>query len=348
MHLLRFLTSTRSAPSCFDGSFDHVPFRKVESDVFRDLLLFCNPLLAAELPSARTISRWINSAFISFQGVVTELLATALGLVHFSFDMWTSGNSLALLGVVVHFIDTKGKVWQFLLGLPHHHDSHSGHNLAETFVSIACQYNLQDRIGYFTTDNASNNDTCMEFLGAEFGFDHISRRVRCAGHILNLVAKAIMIGGGSNNEPDMDVFEQQLETLAKDEREQLAQWRKRGPVGKLHNIIRWICRSPQRIEAFETLQRKAMNEGNQITELIYKLVRDNDTRWNSLFAMIERALKLRESIDEYIFKESTKWTEYEMRWQAKNSHKNKAPKKKKRPPILDDQLSADDWHTFSV
>jgi hypothetical protein len=67
--------------------FDHIPFKKVESDAFRDLLLFCNPLLAAELPSARTVSRWINSAFNDFQGVVTELFATALGLVHSSFDM---------------------------------------------------------------------------------------------------------------------------------------------------------------------------------------------------------------------------------------------------------------------
>lgn len=151
--------------------FDHIPFKKIESDAFKDLLLFCNPLLcnpllAAELPSARTVSRWIGSAFTSFQGVVTELLATALGLIHFSFDVWTSGNSLALLGVVVHFIDNKGKVWQFLLGLQHHHESHSGHNIAETFVAIAHQYNIQDRIGYFTTDNASNNDTCMEYLAA--------------------------------------------------------------------------------------------------------------------------------------------------------------------------------------
>lgn len=84
-----------------------------------------------------------------------------------------------------------------------------------------------------------------------------------------------------------------------------------------------------------------MDEWNQFNELIYKLVDDNDTRWNSLFAMTERALKLRESIDEYIFKETTKWTEYEMRWQAENSHKKKLPKKKKRPSILDDQLSAD-------
>jgi hypothetical protein len=44
----------------------------------------------------------------------------------------------------------------------------------------------------------------MIFLGDEFDFDHAVRRVRCVGHVLNLVAKAIMIGGGSRNEPDMD------------------------------------------------------------------------------------------------------------------------------------------------
>lgn len=58
--------------------FDHIPFKKVESDAFKALLVFCNPLLAAELPLARTVSRWINSAFNNFQGIVTELLATAL------------------------------------------------------------------------------------------------------------------------------------------------------------------------------------------------------------------------------------------------------------------------------
>lgn len=34
-------------------------------------------------------------------------LATAIALVHFSFEMWTSGNSLAILGVVVHLINTR-------------------------------------------------------------------------------------------------------------------------------------------------------------------------------------------------------------------------------------------------
>lgn len=105
------------------------------------------------------------------------------------------------------------------------------------FVAIAYQYNIQYCIGYFITDNASNNGICIEFLGDDFDFNHIVQRVHCVGHVLNLVAKAIMINGGSCNKPDKNMFEQQLESLARDEHKQLAQWRRRGPVGKLYNIV---------------------------------------------------------------------------------------------------------------
>lgn len=63
--------------------------------------------------------------------------------------------------------------------------------------------------------------------------------------------------------------------------------------------------------------------------------------------MIECALKLYKSIDKYIFKETAKWTEYKMRWQAKHSYRSKPSKKKEQPSILNDQLSADNWHTLS-
>lgn len=43
--------------------------------------------------------------------------------------------------------------------------------VAETFAALVYQYNVQNRIGYFTMDNASNNDMCMELLGDEFDFD---------------------------------------------------------------------------------------------------------------------------------------------------------------------------------
>jgi len=66
-------------------------------------------------------------------------------------------------------------------------------------------------------------------------------------------------------------------------------WRQKGPLGKLHNIVVYIQRSPQRIAAFLKL-----SSGK-------RLVRDNKTRWNSWYAMIDCAIqeRLRLAVDLY-------------------------------------------------
>ena len=69
-------------------------------------------------------------------------------------------------------------------------------------------------------------------------------------------------------------------------------WRKKGPLGKLHNIVVFIQRSTQRIQRF-----KSLIEANGL-----RLIRDNSTRWNSWYMMLERALKLKEAIQIYCFK----------------------------------------------
>lgn len=64
-------------------------------------------------------------------------------------------------------------------------------------------------------------------------------------------------------------------------------WRKKGPLGKLHNTVIYIAGSNQRLERF-LLFSKGL-----------KLLRDNDTRWNSWYRMLERALKLRDAITQF-------------------------------------------------
>lgn len=224
-------------------------------------------------------------------------------------DMWTSRNGISLAGVVVHFIDNTGKLWNFLLGLPSHHTAHSGINIADTVSAIIHHFSIpHDKVSYFYSDNASNNDTCIDALGLEFGFDPVKWRLRCVGHIINLIAKAVMVGYCDN-----DVLEVELDAEGVKEREQLIAWRKRGPVGKLHNIIIYILGSTQRTELFESLQQLVSeNGGNAVKETIYRLIRDNDTRWNSLYTMIERALLLRDAIEEFMQLEVNEWTVYEV------------------------------------
>jgi hypothetical protein len=86
-----------------------------------------------------------------------------------------------------------------LLGFRRIRGSHSGENQADSIWQVAEELGITRKLGYFTTDNASSNDKAMEYLAkrsSDIGvpFDHRCRRIRCFGHILNLVVKAFLWG----------------------------------------------------------------------------------------------------------------------------------------------------------
>ena len=130
--------------------------------------------------------------------------------------------------------------------------AHSGENIAEAVLQVINEYGIAAKIGYLQADNAGNNDTCTRaiFRAISPEIDPIHRRLRCYGHVINLAAKAFLFGD------DPDAFEVEIDNLkkmkleVKHEQELLRLWRKRGCVGKLHNLIIWIRRSPQRRQAF--------------------------------------------------------------------------------------------------
>jgi hypothetical protein len=66
----------------------------------------------------------------------------------------------------------------------------------------------------------------------------INRRLRCAGHVLNLVAREILFG------KDPDALQEEIQQ-AKEELKDLELWRKKGPIGKLHNIVKYLREAPR-------------------------------------------------------------------------------------------------------
>ena len=171
--------------------------------------------------------------------VITALLNSTDGQVHMSFDLWTAGNLISLNRVIVHFIDEDAWKCTFLLDLPQVEGSHTGENIANGVGEIISKFDLQDRIGYFVLDNVSNNDSCIEALAEEFGFNAKHRRLRCAGHIINLVAKALLFG---NN---VEAFEADIDA-SKELINEFKLWKKHGPIGKVHNTVLYIGWSDQR------------------------------------------------------------------------------------------------------
>ncbi|THY95138.1 hypothetical protein D6C92_04543 [Aureobasidium pullulans] len=116
----------------------------------------------------------------------------ASSTIHFSFDLWTSRNLKALYGINVHFADEYGNLKTFLLALPQQEGKHTGTNIADTITKIISRFSLNEKIGFFIANNASNNDTYISALANEFHFNAIQRRLRYAGHIFNLVARALL------------------------------------------------------------------------------------------------------------------------------------------------------------
>jgi hypothetical protein len=320
---------------------DNVPFHALESPHFRELMEYSNNAIieSGSLPTHTTIREWIIRSFNSHKGVVTELLGRSISRIHISFDAWSSRKFTSLLGLTVHFLDDEGKFRTFLLGLPQIEGRHTGDNLADRVSEIIHEYNFENRIGYFVTDNADNNDTCLDNLAIEFNFNKQHRRLRCSGHIINLVARSILFGNNA------DAFEEDCQAV-KEVQDEVKLWRSKGPIGKLHNTVHWVQRSGQRIDKLHKLQvieNIALNLENQTT---YDVATDNATRWNSSETMMERGYQLRNPLDSLVQAEVTEWNQY-LTKRTQNGTKAMPKKSQKKPAIVDDKMSAEDWSVIA-
>ncbi|KAJ2971919.1 hypothetical protein NQ176_g7453 [Zarea fungicola] len=228
-------------------------FRQSEDLYLRAVFEYLNPLVKTTEAHLThdTVRRRILTVYEENKEEIKRVLAAAPGLIHIAFDGWRSNNRHALYGVVCYFLDATGQPQKLVLGLPELVDRHSGENIATHIVDILESYDITSKVGYFTLDNASN-DTAMREIGRALGFDGETRRLRCFGHILNLAVKALLFGH------DSEAFEDDLlggEALNAKAHEL---WRRKGPVGKLHNLIVWIHRSDLLTNLLRSLQLTAI------------------------------------------------------------------------------------------
>lgn len=183
-------------------TYHNLPFETVNAERFQRILLYGNPLLDSELlPSAKTLLRMLESEYTGATGPVTEVLQSARSQIHFSFDGWTSKSYTSFLGINAQFVDRDFAQHQILLGLRPIAGRHTGASLADEVGDTLAfwRINAPDRVGYFTLDNAANNDTCMENIAFEHEFCAEERRLRCAAHIFNLSVRAMLYGSKGEN-----------------------------------------------------------------------------------------------------------------------------------------------------
>jgi hypothetical protein len=291
------------------------PFSIVESPDFQRALVVLSPEKTEKLfpKSATTTRKLVVQLYDEQLVIMKQLLATTPYKVHLSFDLWTSPNRMALLGIVGHFLDSNKKLQTRLLAMPRIFGQHSGGNQAKSMLAAIQDLCISDQVGFFQSDNVPSNGTAVSALinrlhpensGRKTEQQTVLLRVRCFGHILNLAAKALFQGNDKKLLKTLAQGSEELET-AEEEAALLARWRKRGPVGKLHNTVQFIRASPQRLDEFERLTRNLLTpeEAESFGEELFNpaiagltLKADNATRWNSVFFMIERACKFKTQI----------------------------------------------------
>ncbi|KAM5529824.1 hAT family dimerization domain protein [Fusarium oxysporum f. sp. phaseoli] len=314
-------------------------FSICEQGRLRQIFEYLNPLVKITDASItrKTIRHRILSAYESHKGKVIAALKQSSGLIHVSFDGWKSGNRHSLYGIACFFRDENSQPRKLVLGVPELRTRHFGHNIAAEILDVLDAYGIQDRIGYFTLDNAESNNKAMEVIGGELGFVGSTRRGRCFGHTLNLSAKALLFGH------NVEAFEEQLSGAAALSEAEHALWRRKGPVGKLHNLVVEVRRSDQLTYLLRSIQRSEFEMSLDPRIKARKpldLVIDNDTRWLSQLYMIRRALTLRPFVEQLVLKHRQQWEQDNRSRRTGNLRKSA-----KEPQICleENQLTTNDW-----
>jgi hypothetical protein len=142
-----------------------LPFRLVECPEFRALLGYLNSDVDTWLPGTHeTVKVWILREYGTQKERLKQRIQSAKSRIHISCDLWTSPNSLAILGVVAHYVTEDGQLEHRTLALKDIDSEHDGTSLAAAVLEVIEDWGFASKLGYFVMDNAGNNDTMMRSL----------------------------------------------------------------------------------------------------------------------------------------------------------------------------------------
>jgi hypothetical protein len=118
--------------------------------------------------------------------------------IHIAFNSGRFNNRHALYKVTATYLDYNYTVKKVVLRVPELVKRHTSDNIAIKIVRLIRAFEISDdKVGYFTLDNAIVNDCAMEEISAAFSFNRVHYRIRYIGYVVNLVAKDILFGSNA-------------------------------------------------------------------------------------------------------------------------------------------------------
>jgi hypothetical protein len=95
------------------------------------------------------------------RAILVPIIKAALSKIHVSFDLWTSPNKLAMLGVVAHYLSPDLTAKSPMVALRKLSGNHSGENQAKILLQVAKEFDLASKeiLGYFIADTTSLSES---------------------------------------------------------------------------------------------------------------------------------------------------------------------------------------------
>jgi hypothetical protein len=109
-----------------------------------------------------------------------------------------------MIAIMAHWTDENWKVQSTLIAIREIEGDHNSENISEIVYSVLQEFNIVDKFGYFTGDNASNNDTTLKWLNERIwnergiGFDVYDHRLRCFAHDMQIAVKGLLFEPKTN------------------------------------------------------------------------------------------------------------------------------------------------------
>jgi hypothetical protein len=293
------------------------------SQPFHDIQNFFNRELAEEVQvkDGSTVFRWLQTAFEAHRDTLRrELHQQAISKVHLSFDVWQShGGKKGVLGIVSHYANLEGCLVTRPLAIRRVVGRHTAENMLKHLVSTIDEFNLRDRLGFFTLDNHSANDRTLNLLfqllnpmldDCEIENEVANRRVRCWGHVINIVASDFLYTTSPDRGKSMaiDVIERahKFNAFVRYNPQRRDLWRK--VKRQVENINGESLADDDDFVGladmgFDTLLERIIERSNAEAsdESVAMLRVHGETRWNSVLAEFSSTLKDREAVDQFTF-----------------------------------------------
>ncbi|OBS16414.1 hypothetical protein FPOA_27469 [Fusarium poae] len=278
----------------------NLPFRTAQHPFLREVLEYLSPSVGIQRAhiSDKSVRAIAFREYEKNKGLVAKTLQESSGQVHLAFDGWTSTNGLSLYGVSAVYRDRQAQPHKLCLVCLNGWQAYwEEYRRCGSRSHQLLRYREEDRIFH-----------CRQCIEQRYGFGgnrgcpglSLARaQSSLPGSCYNLVVKALLFG------QDYESFERDVNDGLLTVQREHEQWRKRGPIGKLHNFCQEVNRSDlwtrKLISAQEHRIREAAEDSGFKAHKPVKVVTDNATRWLSQFYMMQRALRLKPFYDTFIF-----------------------------------------------